>query len=258
MKKNLTYLIAAVAIMLLGSAANAQVNGLTPITGATHEYSVTAADATNNTLSWSVLEGSDGTEYDVNSGATSESVNITWNTAGTYTLQFSEEADGSGCITLRQETIVVSANTFDVSTSNPTAICNAEDGSVDPSGDATTTISFTVAMSTGRTDWSPDWEITFTLTPSGTSTIGTVSTSAGDLSEAGGTYTLTNLTSTNGGGTVTISMPVTEDVFTVQTTALAITSATELDYDTSDIDSDDWTATQTVNALPNTSAISAN
>jgi hypothetical protein len=145
-----------------------------------------------------------------------------------------------------------------VSTSDPTAICNALDGTVNPSGDATTSITFTVDMTTGRTDWSPDWEIQFTLTPSGSSTIGTVTVGGGVLSESGGTYTLTNLTSTDGDGSVTISMPVTEDAFTLQTTTLTITSATELDYNTSDIDSDDWTAIQTVNAIPNTSTITTN
>lgn len=258
MKKTLTFFIAIAALMIISVTTNAQVNGLNPITGATHNYSVSAADATDNTLAWTILEGSDGTEYDINSGASSETVNITWNTAGTYTLQFSEEADGTGCIALRQETIVVDDNTFDVSTSDPVAICNAKDGTVDPTGDATTTTIFTVNMNTSRLDWSPDWEIKFTLTPSGTSTIGTVTASEGTLSEASGTYTLTDITSTSGSGLVTISMPVTEGVFTLQTTAFVITSATELDYDTSDIDSVDWTATHTINALPNTSSISAN
>ncbi len=51
-------------------------------------------------------------------------------------------------------------------------------------------------------------------------------------------------------------MDVTGDAFTLQSVALAITSAKELQYNTPDVDSDDWDATQTINALPNTSAIS--
>jgi len=110
-------------------------------------------------------------------------------------------------------------------------------------------------MTTSRTDWSPTWEITFTLTPSSGSSIASVAASAGTLTLNTGTYTLTGLTSSSGDGTVNITMDVTEDAFTTQTTALAITSATALDYNLSDIDNGDWVATQTVNAIPNTSNI---
>ncbi len=251
MKKIFTYLIAAVAFMLVSTVVMAQ-GGLTPLVGSTHDYTVTA-ESTGNTLAWSVVEGNDGTEYDINSGAASETVNITWNTAGTYTLQF-RETNGSSCITLRQATVVVSANTFDVSTSNPSATCNAKDGTVNPSGDATTSITFTVNMTTANASWSPNWEIDFTLTPAGTATIANVTVSGGTLTGTG-PYNLTALTSTSGIGSVTITMDVTGDAFAVQSVALAITAAIELDYNTPDVDSDDWDATQTINALPNTSSI---
>ena len=50
-------------------------------------------------------------------------------------------------------------------------------------------------------------------------------------------------------------MDVTGDAFTLQSVALAITSAKELDYNTPDMDIDDWDATQTINPIPNTSDI---
>ncbi len=255
MKKTITYLILAAAFMLAGFSTMAQ-GGLTPIVGSTHDYTITP-ESTSNTLVWSVTSGgTDGVEFDINSAGVSgvtSVANITWNTAGVYTLQFSE-TNATSCITLKQVTITVAANTFDVSTSDPSATCNASDGTVNPSGDATTAIAFTVDMTTSRTDWSPTWEITFTLTPSSGSSIASVAASAGTLSGTG-PYTITGLTSTSGDGTVNITMNVTEDAFTTQTTALAITSATALDYNLSDIDNGDWVATQTVNAIPNTSNI---
>jgi len=252
MKKTLNYFLTAAALLLLSLGVKAQ-GGLTPINGSTHDYSVTADDATNNTLAWTIVEGSDGSQYDINSGADGETVNITWNTVGNYTLQF-RETNASGCITLKQVSVVVAANTFDVSTSDPASVCNAKDGTVNPSGNATTSISFTVDMTTSRADWSPTWAITFTLTPSGGSSIATVAATSGSLSGSG-PYTLTGLTSTDGNGSVNITMDVTEDAFTLQTTVLTITSATATDDNLPDIDSDDWVATQTINAIPNTSDI---
>jgi hypothetical protein len=252
MKKNLTYLIAAIAFMLVSSGAMAQ-GGLTPLVGSTHDYTITAEDATNNGLEWRVAEGSDGTEYDINSGATSQSVNITWNTAGTYHLEF-RETSANGCITLKQATIVVSANTFDVSTTNPSATCNAKNGTVNPTGNATTFITFTVDMTTANTSWSPNWEIYFTLSTTTGATFTNVAASSGTLTGTG-PYNLTGLTSTNGDGTVNITLDVTGDAFAVQNAALAITAAKELDYDTPDVDNNDWTALQVINPLPSTSDI---
>ena len=250
MKKTLTYLLTAVAFMLVSTVAMAQ-GGLTPLVGSTHNYTVTADDASNNTLAWSVVEASG---YTINSGAASETANITWNTAGTYHLQFSETDATTHCITTKQATVVVSANTFDVSTSNPTATCNAKDGTINPSGDATTSITFTVDMTTANAGWNPNWEIDFTLTPGAGATIASVAANGGTLTGSG-PYNLTALTSSGGNGTVDITMDVTGDAFTLQSVALAITAAKELDYDTPDVDTNDWNATQTINALPNTSDI---
>lgn len=251
MKKTFTYLTTAVAFMFVSIGVMAQ-GGLSPLVGSTHNYTVTA-ESSGNTLAWTIVEGSDGTEYDIISGAATQSINITWNTAGTYTLQF-RETNGNGCITLKQETVIVSANTFDVSTTDPAATCNAKDGTVNPTGDATTSITFTVNMTTANASWNPIWEIDFTLTPAGVATIANITVSGGTLSGTG-PYNLTALTSSGGNGTVDITMDVTGDAFTVQTVALAITSAKELDYNTPDMDNDDWDATQTINAIPNTSEI---
>ncbi len=248
MKKIFTYLIAAIAFVIVSTSVMAQ-GGLSPLVGSTHDYTVTA-ESTGNTLAWSITSGPAG-GYTVNSGTSGEVVNITWNTVGTYTLQFSE-TNGNSCVTLKQATVVVAANTFDVSTSDPAATCNAKDGTVNPTGDATTSITFTVNMTTANAGWSPNWEIDFTLTSA--ATIASVTANGGTLTGTG-PYNLTALTSSGGNGTVDITMDVTGDAFTVQTVALAITAAKELQYNTQDVDSDDWLATQTINPIPNTSNI---
>lgn len=248
MKKTFTYLIAAVAFMLVGTVAMAQ-GGFSPLVGSTHDYTVTA-ESSGNGLAWTVSPGSG---YTINSGAATETVNITWTTAGTYTLQF-RETNGNSCVTLKQETVVVAPNTFDVSTSNPSETCNALDGTVNPSGNATTSITFTVDMTTANAGWSPSWEIDFTLTPAGAATITNLTVNGGTLTGSG-PYNLTALTSSGGNGTVNITMDVTGDTFTAQSVDLAITAAKELDYDTPDMDTDDWDATQTINPIPDTSDI---
>ena len=256
MKKIATYLIALMALVTVSTGAMAQ-GGLTPLAGSTHVYTITP-ESGSNTLAWTVLEGTDGTEYDIVSGATSSAVSIKWNTSGTYTVQFSETDATTLCETVKTASVTVSANTFDVSTSSPTAVCNAADGQVNFSGtDATTSISFTVDMTTAKTGFSPNWEFSFTITPTPSSgvTIATVKAGATTLTPSSGTFTATGLTSTSGDGTVNITMDVTGDIYTAIDVALEITAAKELTYNTSDVDSNDWSATQTINAIPNTSAI---
>ena len=250
MKKIFTYLIATAALMIISAAAMAQ-GGLTPFVGSTHEYTITP-ESTSNTLTWSVVEGSG---YTINSQTvvtTTSVANITWNTAGTYTLQFVED-DGT-CTTVKQKTVIVGTNTFDVSTTNPTATCNAADGQVNFAGTtATTSITFTVDMTTANASFNPNWEIVFSLNP-GTATLANIAATDGTLSGSG-PYILTGIASAGGNGTVDITMDVTGNIYADQSVVLTITSATELTYNTPDVDSDDWIATQTINAIPNTSTI---
>jgi hypothetical protein len=250
MKKVITKFMTAAALIMISIAANAQ-GGLTPLVGSTHVYSVTADDAANNTLAWTV---SPATGYNINSGAATQQVNITWTTAGTYTVTFTETDAATGCATVKNATVVVSANTFDVSASNPVAVCNAADGQVNyTDANATTAITFTIAMTTANAAFNPNWEITFTLNP-GTATLGTVTANNGTLSGTG-PFTLTGISSASGNGTVDITMNVTGGIYTAQTVELAITSARELTYNTPDVDNTDWTAIQTINAIPQTSTI---
>lgn len=251
MKKIFIVLSVIAAIMLASEVTMAQ-GGLSPLVGSTHNYTVTP-ESTLNLLTWSVVEGA-GYTINTQSVVTTTSVaNITWTAAGTYHLQFSE-SNGTSCITSKEVTVVVSANTFDVSVSASAAFCNAAEGQVNYAGtDATTPITYTVAMTTG-TAFSPNWEIKFTLAP-GTATLANIAASSGSLTENAGTYTLTSIPSAAGTSSVSITMDVTGNIFTVQNILLTITSAKELSYNTPDADNTDWTATQTINDIPNTSSI---
>lgn len=217
----------------------------------THVYTVTP-ESGSNTLDWTVAPASG---FTINSGASTASVNITWTTAGTYTLTFTE-TNGSSCSTVKTATVVVAANTFDVYTASPSATCNAADGQINyASSSATTSITYTVNMATGNASWSPNWEFAFSLTPSAGATLASVAASVGTLSGSG-PYLITAIPSASGARTMTVTMTVTGDIYTQHTVGLGITSARELVYNTPDKDSDDHTAAQTINAVPNTSTIS--
>ena len=251
MKKSKNYLIALVAIMTTSLGAFAQ-SGTTPLVGSTHNYTITP-QSTLNTLLWSVVEASG---YTINSQTivtTTSVANIKWTAAGTYHLQF-KETNGSLCFTSKEMIVTVGVNTFDVSTANPAVTCNAASGQINYSGTtATTVVTYKVDMTTGTT-FSPNWEIKFTLAP-GTASLANVKAGATSLTPVLGVYTATGLTSTSGTGAVNITMDVTGDQYIAQTVLLTITSAKELTYNTPDVDTNDWTATQTISAVPNTSTI---
>jgi hypothetical protein len=252
MKKITNYLIAIAAFLLLSFGAKAQ-GGLSPYVGSAHNYTVTP-ESTTNTLLWSVVEA---TGYTINSQSvvtTTSVANITWTAAGTYKLRFTETNTTTLCATTKEVTVTVS-NAFDVSTSSPTADCNAADGQINYSGtNATTSVTIPVSMVTGVSTFNPDWEIQFTLTPGTGATISNVNKSSGTLSGTG-PYTLTGLTSASGAGSVNITFDVTGNIYTQLDVDFDITSAKELTYNTTDKDNDDWAATQTINAIPNTSTI---
>jgi len=251
MKKKAIYLIVLVALMITSLGVVAQ-NGLTPLVGSTHVYTVTAGSGTK---AWTVVQGTAGTEYAINSGVNTASANITWNVAGTYTLEFRETAATGSCIGLVTTTVVVGANTFDVWPSTTTATCNGANNIANITGNYLTHVTFTVNMTTGSS-WSPTWEFTFTLA----GTAGALSNVKVDGSTQSGTgpYTVTGITSTLGVKTVTVECDITGDVNTLQQVALNITSAKELIYNTPENNALNNSATQIINALPTTTPISAN
>lgn len=248
-------LIVIIIILFVSTDGLYAQGGLAPLTNSSHTYTITPGNA-SNTLLWSVSGGAAG-DFTINSGANTASTNITWKKAGTYTLQFSETSS-TNCITLVQKTVIVTDNTFDVSTPGTlAATCNANSGVPNAPVNAITTVIFAVNMSTGNNAWNPNWEFGFTLTPSAGATLSNVKVSSGTLSGTG-PYTVTALPSSSGAGTMTISVDVTGDATVVQTVALAINNAKELQYNTPDSNATNNGATQTINALPATTGFSSN
>ena len=251
MKKTAFYLISLLALVFVSIGANAQ-GGLAPLVNSTHIYTVTPGNVLN-TLAWTV---SPATGYTINSGAGTASINIKWTTAATYTLTFTE-TNGS-CSTVKTSTVVVSADSFDVITPlTLAAVCNGSSGTANPPSTTTSNLSFSVTMATGVPTFNPNWEFNFTLTPGSGATIAGISSSAGTLTGAG-PYNVTAIPSASGTGSITISLTLTAGSFASNTAAVLITSAKELTYQTPSNNSGNKGAMQTVNAIPNTSAISAN
>lgn len=254
MKKRTIIQMLVPMLTLIGFGAMGQ-GGLTPLVNSTHNYSVTPGNVAN-TLAWTVTGGVPA-DYTINSGAATATTNITWKTPGTYFIEFRETSPTS-CITLVKNTVIVSTNSFDVLTPSVlAATCNAASGVPNAPANPKTTISFTVNMVSGNVAWNPNWEFAFTLTPSVGATISNVISSSGTISGAG-PYTVTGVTSATGTGSVTITLDITGDATTVHTVALAITSAKEFQYQTTESNVTNNGATQTINAIPATTGFSAN
>lgn len=258
MKKPVYILITLLVLVLVSVNVNAQ-DGLAPLVNSTHNYSVTPGNATDNALSWTVTGGTAPTDFEILSGANTEEVTILWKTAKTYILQFTETNEMTTCSTIKQKSIEVGDNTFDINTPATLAnLCNEASGVPNYSlGTVATTISFVVNMATGKSTWNPDWEFEFTLTPSTDALISNVSASTGTLSGSG-PYIVTGIGSTGGQGTVTITLDLTGDVYSENSVDFTITSAEELQYNTPDVDTDDYSVTQIINAIPSTTSISVN
>jgi hypothetical protein len=263
MKKIFTYLIAVAALLVVSSNAKAQ-DGSSPYLNSTHIYRVTMEDGNNeNTTGWVIADDS-GTPLDPQP-TFAESVvvdtaflEITWDdswatSATEYKIQFTE--DDATCSTVKEITITIGTNDFDVSTSDPDATCNAADGAINVVGpDTTTSITFTVDMTTSSS-FSPDWKFTFTLASTTGATVSNVKVGGTVVTAVTGTYTSPDQNSSSGNGTVDVTLDVTGGITSIEDMVFTITSATELSYNSPDKDSNDWGATQTINALPATSPI---
>lgn len=251
MKKTTFYLIALLALIMTNIGAIAQTpGGLTPMVGSTHSYTVTPGGA--NTLLWSVSPGSG---YTIISATNSSTVNIKWTQAGTYSLTFTE-TNGTTCYTKKEVSVKVDPNTFDVYATIPAVTCNAAELVINPPTSYVNHVTIAVGMTTSNTSWSPNWEFSFGLVGNN----GTISNvKVGGVDQSGsGPYTITNILSTSGKATVNVECDITGDPTSAQTVVLTINSARELTYNTPSNVVGNQSVTQTINAIPNTSAISAN
>ncbi|WP_297097680.1 hypothetical protein [uncultured Draconibacterium sp.] len=252
MKKTLTNLIVTAAFIIISAVVMAQ-GGEAPYVGSAHDYSVTPGNGSNG-LSWQVDGAETGTGFMINSGQTESTVNITWMQAGTYMLTVTE-TDANSCSTTKQLEVNVSS-AFEVSITGPEMACNSAADTANAANNITS-VDYVIKMTTGVSTWSPNWEVAFTVSGgTGSPSIEDVNVSGVSLTDTGGgSYSLTGLSSTSGNGTVTVTVDVAGDAFSLLTSVFTITSAKELQYNTTDTDGGDWGATATINPIPNTSAI---
>jgi len=247
MRKVFTYLSVATVLIAITTGAMAQ-DGLNPYVGSSHTYSVTPGSA-GNTFQW-VLSGG-GTLSD----ATTTTASIDWNTPGTYTLSFTETDATTSCSTVKQITINVSS-AFDVTLSSVDSVCNSAEGKVNFGGtDTTTTISYVIDMTAGTTNWSPDWQVTFSLSGA---TVSEVSYGGTVVTGSSGSYTISGLSSTSGAASLTVDVKVTGSAFSPQALLLTITDAEEADFNSTFLGNGTTSDTGVVYAIPQTTSISAN
>lgn len=265
--------------MVLSVGAWAQ-DGLNPYLNSTHTYTV-AMEEMSNTGTWKLFDSSNteltaGTDYTIvpataaASGPGNATAVITFDkniAVGTYTLQFTE-ASGAGCIALRQKAINVIGNTFYVSTSNQTAICNGEDGKVHNQGDSGNSVAI-IPVDLNTTSFTPDsWNFKFTLsvTPEASKTAATISSVVVGQTEAGataatlsaGTYSLgANIAGAN--TTTYVYVTINGLIDADQTVTLTLTDGTAIKGSATTPDNGTGTKTGaiTVNGLPNTGDIQA-
>jgi hypothetical protein len=232
------------------------------LTSATGTDNQTVNIETNITTITYTTTGATGADFSglpagISGNWAANEVTISGTPTETGTFNYTVELTG-GCGTVTATGTINVNNTFDVFTESPGQICNAADGQINyTETDVATPITFTVDMTTGNTDWSPNWEITFTLTPGPGASIGNITTSAGSFTTPG-PYRITNIPSVDGEGSVDITLEVAGDIYSDLTVLFEITTAKELQHDTPDKDNDDRAATQTVLAIPDTGEITTN
>jgi len=191
--KTLRKLLIVIVGVFVSVQVFAQNSGTNPFVGSTHDYHVDKSTLTSD-LTWTVTGGTQDVDYefvgDVNTG---EDIKIKWLTASAtpYTLQVSEVrkftateiaggAPASGCPTIRQISVTVEANTFDVyadlvTAAHDCAFVNSPVVDNDTAGDGsnlgdnsdddfgTTTREYLITA----VDAIGDWSYTYTLTHGG-------------------------------------------------------------------------------------------
>lgn len=97
MKNKILVIIATFIVLVAMSIENAGAQSHSASAGSNYNYSVTqSASSGTSTYNWSVTGGTNGAEFTFNGADNDNSLNITWNTAGTYTVRI-QEVSGQGC-----------------------------------------------------------------------------------------------------------------------------------------------------------------
>jgi hypothetical protein len=251
-------------LLFVGGQAMAQ-SGSTPFVNSTHTYTVNGGTATTDyTYNWEVLSGGVATTDATLGTNGAASIDITWELAGTYTVQLTETAsvaDG-GCSTVREFEVVVTGNSFDVSIADLAASCSDDSGSV-ITGEtlSTTSKTFTIDMAT-QSDMTtatflPDWSFDYDVA----STSGELVSVTFDANTSVASETLSGTTAS---GTATVD----SDDYSVELTVVfnntwasgdmvtvTLSNGLELTYNTPESDDTNNTGSVTINAMPATTDI---
>lgn len=190
-------LLLMMMFVFAGIGVQAQNTGAEPFEGSTHSYKVTRSASLTTTLAWTVEGAANASDYTL-VDADQETVIVTWNKEGDYTLKLTESrSSGDACPTVRQFAVSVKPNDFNViasivgnadgcaGISNPVAD-DGNDGVNDTDNFGQTTRVFNVKMEGG--DLTKDW--TFRLGLTGANTFNGYSVSVTGASEASGVYTV--------------------------------------------------------------------
>ncbi len=285
MKKQIQFIL-VVATMLLAIGAQAQSNYKQPYLGATYNYSVTGA--TGDTYTWvvtsdaagnNVVSGSDvtlGTPV-LNGGLSS--IPITWNsnasTTQPYYLWVTEKTASTSCINKRVLPITPQANKFDIYvadatdvsdlatlSNDPTKIASISSSSCatlpstlsnDPTNNGTTIVKYKVWMTGSTNAWSFKPTITFTGTTTTPTATWTYSASNTQLTPDG-----SGVVKTPGSDYCELTLVIANIAATVQTFTVTLSNGTDVTYLTPTSTTTYKSATHTIEAMPNTSAIGGN
>jgi len=246
MNKTITYLIAVVALMITSMGASAQNTGLTPYANSTHVYTSTKSAIASTTMSWAVSGG-------VIQGALDGlSVTILWgNIAGTHILSVTELTP-SGCTTVRNLSVDLKANSYNLAVSPPSEGCAMGSGTIIADAalrPGNTTVVYTVTCTGDNTKTST---FDYALTTTSSAVISSVIIS-------GGIYNGTLLTGNDmiipiGTNSFTVTIVI-DSKFDIQDVVkLAITDG-KAAYATTENNILDNDGTATINAVPKTSSI---
>jgi len=252
MKKAIFYLIALVALIINSSSAMAQNTGANPYLGSTHTYtSAKTAAMTGTTLAWAVDGGGTLTE-----AVNTLSATVLWTATGTHTVTVTETST-DGCSTIRSFSVTVVANPFNLTVTAPGPDCAAGSGTVIADGATSpgnTTVVYNVAFSGDNTKTAT---FDYALTTTTSAVISSVTIS-------GGIYTGTSLTGNDltipiGTSSFTVTIVIASRFNVQDLVKLAISDGKDF-YGTpeNNITAADNEGTATINAVPNTTPISAN
>jgi hypothetical protein len=252
MKKTIPYLIAFFVLIISSLGVTAQNTGANPYLGSTHTYtSAKTTGMTGTTLAWTIDGGGTLTQAGNTLSAT-----VLWTSTGSHTVTVTETTT-DGCSTSRSFPVTVVANPFNLTVTAPADDCATGSGTVIADGATSpgnTTVVYTVAFSGDNTKTAT---FDYALTTTTSAVISSVTISGGIYT--GTSQTGNDLTIPAGTASFTVTIVIASRFDVKDIVKLAITDGKDF-YGTpeNNTTTTDNEGTATINAVPNTTPISAN